>query len=137
MKRLGDLPLVHQPGEKWMYHTGSDVLGVLMARATGRPLEEFLTERLFEPLGMKDTGFHVPADKLDRLTASYRPDPETGALVLDDDPRQSPVGPAAHLPVRGWRTGLDRRRPAGLLHDDAEQGPARRATHPVAGRRSS
>ncbi|MCW2886194.1 MAG: hypothetical protein QOE54_6679 [Streptosporangiaceae bacterium] len=89
MKRLGNLPLVHQPGEKWMYHTGSDVLGVLMARATGRPLEEFLKERLLELLGMKDTGFHVPADKLARLPAAYRLDPETGALVLDDDPRQT------------------------------------------------
>ncbi|MER6950119.1 serine hydrolase domain-containing protein [Nonomuraea sp. NPDC000554] len=89
LKRLGALPLIHQPGEKWMYHTGSDVLGVLMARATGRPLEEFLRERLFEPLGMKDTGFHVPAGKLDRLPAGYSPDPATGALVLADDPRDS------------------------------------------------
>ncbi|MFC7643851.1 serine hydrolase domain-containing protein [Streptosporangium lutulentum] len=101
MKRLGDLPLVHQPGEKWMYHTGSDVLGVLMARATGRPLEELLKERLFEPLGMKDTGFHVPADKLDRLTASYRPDPGTGALVLDDDPRRSRWGRPPAFPSAG------------------------------------
>ncbi|SNR93467.1 CubicO group peptidase, beta-lactamase class C family [Streptosporangium subroseum] len=101
MKRLGDLPLVHQPGEKWMYHTGSDVLGVLMTRATGRPLEELLKERLFEPLGMKDTGFHVPADKLDRLTASYRPDPGTGALVLDDDPRQTRWGRPPIFPSAG------------------------------------
>ncbi|WP_371779732.1 serine hydrolase domain-containing protein [Streptosporangium subroseum] len=101
MKRLGDLPLVHQPGEKWMYHTGSDVLGVLMARATGRPLEEFLKERLFEPLGMRDTGFHVPADKLDRLPAAYRPDPGTGALVLDDDPRQTRWGRPPIFPSAG------------------------------------
>ena len=67
MKRLGTLPLIHQPGERWLYHTGSDVLGVLIARATGQSLEAFLQERIFEPLGMKDTGFHVPADKLDRL----------------------------------------------------------------------
>ena len=64
MKRLGSLPLAYQPGEKWLYHTGSDVLGVLMARVTGQPLAEFLQERLFGPLGMEDTGFHVPADKL-------------------------------------------------------------------------
>jgi CubicO group peptidase (beta-lactamase class C family) len=89
MKRLGDLPLAYQPGEKWLYHTGSDVLGVLISRATGRPLGEFLHERVLGPLGMGDTGFHVPADHLGRLTAAYRPDPGTGALVLSDDPRQS------------------------------------------------
>lgn len=67
IRRLGTLPLMHQPGEQWMYHTGSDVLGVLIARASGQPLETFLRERLFEPLGMKDTGFSVPASALDRL----------------------------------------------------------------------
>src|SRR5579885_2520910 len=60
MRRLGSLPLMHQPGEQWMYNTGSDVLGVLIARASGQPLETFLRERLFEPLGMKDTSFSVP-----------------------------------------------------------------------------
>src|SRR5262249_34095255 len=61
MRRFGTLPLMHQPGEKWMYNTGSDVLGVLIARASGKPLETFLRERIFEPLGMQDTGFSVPA----------------------------------------------------------------------------
>jgi len=84
MKRLGRLPLVHQPGEKWMYHTGLDVLGVLIARASGQPLETFFRERIFEPLDMKDTAFSVPAAKLDRLAASYNANPQTGALeVLD------------------------------------------------------
>ncbi|MGI8826741.1 MAG: serine hydrolase domain-containing protein [Chloroflexota bacterium] len=85
MRRLGTLPLMHQPGEKWMYNTGSDVLGVLIARASGRPLETFFRERIFEPLGMNDTGFSVPAEKIDRLAAGYRPDPETGALDHNDD----------------------------------------------------
>lgn len=100
--RLGALPLVYQPGESWMYHTGSDVLGVLMARATGRPLEEVLAERVFEPLGMVDTGFHVPAGKLDRLAAAYRTDPGTGALALADDPRDSRwSGPPAFVSAGG------------------------------------
>src|SRR5262249_35547337 len=60
MRRLGTLPLMHQPGEKWMYDIGLDVLGVLIARASGQPLERFLQERIFERLGMKDTGFSVP-----------------------------------------------------------------------------
>src|SRR2546425_11383607 len=85
MRRLGTLPLMHQPGEKWMYNTGSDVLGVLIARASGQPLETFLRERIFAPLGMKDTGFSVPATRLDRLVTSYWTNPETGALELYDD----------------------------------------------------
>ena len=84
MRRLGRLPLMHQPGEKWMYHTGCDVLGVLIARASGQPLETFLRERLFEPLGMNDTGFSVPAAKLSRLPTSYAVHPETAALELYD-----------------------------------------------------
>src|SRR5438128_7752810 len=60
MRRLGRLPLMHQPGEMWMYNTGSDVLGVLIARASGQPVETFLRERIFEPLVKKDTGFSVP-----------------------------------------------------------------------------
>jgi CubicO group peptidase (beta-lactamase class C family) len=87
MKRLGRLPLLYQPGEKWLYHTPADVLGVLMARAGGQPLGDLLAERLFAPLGMSDTGFSVPAAKLDRLAAAYRP--EDGSLLLTDDPRQS------------------------------------------------
>jgi len=65
------LPLLHQPGERWMYHTGSEVLGVLIARATGQPFETYLRERIFEPLGMRDTGFSVPASKIDRLATSH------------------------------------------------------------------
>jgi CubicO group peptidase (beta-lactamase class C family) len=86
IRRLGTLPLMHQPGEKWMYNTGSDVLGVLIARASGQPLEMFLHERIFEPLGMKDTAFSVPASKLDRLATSYVTNVETGALELYDEP---------------------------------------------------
>jgi CubicO group peptidase (beta-lactamase class C family) len=84
IRRFGTLPLMHQPGEKWMYHTGSDVLGVLIARAAGQPFEIFLQERIFEPLGMKDTAFSVAAAKLDRLVTAYATNPETGALQLYD-----------------------------------------------------
>ena len=84
LRRFGTLPLMHQPGEKWMYHTGSDVLGVLIARASGQPFQTFLQERIFEPLGMKDTAFSAPASKLDRLTTAYATNFETGALELYD-----------------------------------------------------
>jgi CubicO group peptidase (beta-lactamase class C family) len=89
MRRLGSLPLMHQPGEKWMYNTGSDVLGVLIARASGQPLETFLRERLFEPLGMKDTGFSVPTASLDRLATSYWIDPQSGQLAVYDEAKGS------------------------------------------------
>jgi len=77
LRRLGTLPLMYQPGERWVYHTGSDVLGVLIARTAGQPLEAFLRARIFEPLGMRDTG-------LDRLTTSYWTNPQTRALDLYD-----------------------------------------------------
>ncbi len=84
IRRLGSLPLLHQPGERWMYHTASDVLGVLIARVADQPFEAFLRERVFEPLGMTDTAFSVPAAKLDRLATSYQVNPNTGALELYD-----------------------------------------------------
>ena len=85
IRRLGTLPLMHQPGERWMYHTGSDVLGVLIARASDQALETFLRERLFEPLGMKDTGFSVLATRIDRLATAYWTNGETGAIELYDE----------------------------------------------------
>jgi CubicO group peptidase (beta-lactamase class C family) len=87
MKRFGSLPALHQPGEKWMYHSGSDILGVLIARATGQRLETFLRERLFAPLGMKDTGFSVPEAKVDRLPPCYQTAVGTGRLALFDEAR--------------------------------------------------
>ncbi|MGV9312893.1 serine hydrolase domain-containing protein [Streptomyces sp. NPDC003691] len=70
---LARIPLIHQPGEQFLYNTTSDIQGVLITRVTGQPLAEFLAERLFGPLGMTDTAFSVPAAKLDRFTTLYRP----------------------------------------------------------------
>jgi CubicO group peptidase (beta-lactamase class C family) len=84
MKRYGSLPLLHQPGERWLYNSGSDILGVLIARATDMTLGDFLQERIFTPLGMKDTGFSVPANKLDRLPGSYWTNFETGEFGVFD-----------------------------------------------------
>jgi CubicO group peptidase (beta-lactamase class C family) len=85
MRRLGTLPLMHQPGERWMYSTSSDVLGVLIARAAEQPFDAFLRERIFAPLGMKDTGFSVPVTELDRLATGYWTNPQTGAFELYDE----------------------------------------------------
>jgi CubicO group peptidase (beta-lactamase class C family) len=84
MRVLATIPLLHHPGDAWLYNTGADILGVLIARVVGQPFAEFLAERIFGPLAMHDTGFHVPAAKLDRFTTAYRPDP--AGLVITDRP---------------------------------------------------
>ncbi len=71
MKALGRLPLIYQPGERWHYSVATDVLGVLIARVSGLSFPEFLSQRIFTPLGMHDTGFHVPPDKADRVATVY------------------------------------------------------------------
>jgi CubicO group peptidase (beta-lactamase class C family) len=71
LRRLGELPLMAQPGERWLYTTPSNVLGALIARASGRSFPDFLQTRVFGLLGMNDTAFFTPLDKLDRLTAAY------------------------------------------------------------------
>jgi CubicO group peptidase (beta-lactamase class C family) len=81
MRKLGSLPLMAQPGERWMYHISIEALGVLVARASGQSLGAFMRERIFDPLGMKDTAFHVPADKIDRFPSFY-----TATLQVFDDP---------------------------------------------------
>jgi CubicO group peptidase (beta-lactamase class C family) len=86
MRNLGELPLMYQPGERWLYNSGSEVLSVLVARASGQPFETFLRERIFDPLRMDDTGFSVPAEKLGRFATSYTTNPETGALEHYDAP---------------------------------------------------
>jgi CubicO group peptidase (beta-lactamase class C family) len=82
MARLGELPLLAQPGERWLYQSGSQVLGVLAARAAGAPFEDVLRERVLGPLGMKDTGFHA-ADTA-RLSTAY--ESRDGLLVVSDPP---------------------------------------------------
>ena len=72
LERLSELPLAFQPGEGWRYHHSFSVLGILLARVSGRPLQEHLEEEVFSLLGMTDTSLWVPRDKLDRLPAAYR-----------------------------------------------------------------
>ncbi|MGH3374797.1 MAG: serine hydrolase domain-containing protein [Actinoallomurus sp.] len=105
IKRLGALPPACRPGSAWMYHTPADVLGVLIARAAGRPLPDFLGERDFEPLGMNDTGFHVPPEKLDRIAVSHAKDPRSGALARRPEPDRAWDRPPA-FPSGGGGPGL-------------------------------
>ena len=101
LRRLGTLPLMAQPGERWMYNTSADVLGVLIARAAGQPLETFMRERIFDPLGMKDTSFSVPAGKLDRLPPEYWTNYMTGATEVYDEPS----GQWSHPPAFPFAAG--------------------------------
>jgi CubicO group peptidase (beta-lactamase class C family) len=89
MQRLGRLPLAYEPGTRWHYGLSTDVLGVLVERVSGLPFAEFLRTRLFERLGMKDTAFWVPPEKMDRLATLYALDPKTGQLIATDRPPQS------------------------------------------------
>ncbi|MET7455366.1 serine hydrolase domain-containing protein [Streptomyces sp. NPDC005574] len=82
---LAGVPLLYQPGEAWLYGTSSDLQGILIARVSGRTLPRYLAERIFEPLGMADTAFEVPAAKRHRFTSLYRAD-ESGALERADTP---------------------------------------------------
>jgi CubicO group peptidase (beta-lactamase class C family) len=75
MKKLGQMPLVHQPGEAWNYGLSTDVLGRLVEVASGMSFDEFLRTRIFQPLRMKDTCFFLPPDKVSRMAAVYGPDP--------------------------------------------------------------
>jgi CubicO group peptidase (beta-lactamase class C family) len=90
MRLFGALPLMHEPGECWQYNTAALVLGVLVARAAGRPLAEVFAERIFAPLGMTDTGFHLPADQAHRLPPAYLggtdPIAQTGPEVWTQPP---------------------------------------------------
>lgn len=76
---------MHQPGQGWTYNTAYDVLGVLLARTAGESLADLLSDRLLEPLGMNDTGFHVPARTRERFTTLYRRD-QNGDLYVSDEP---------------------------------------------------
>ncbi|MCU1386808.1 MAG: Serine hydrolase [Ilumatobacteraceae bacterium] len=94
---FGALPLMHQPGDEWMYNTSGQVLGVLVERVTGCALGDVLRDRLFEPLGMVDTSFELAAGGLSRLTTCYAPDPVTDELALFDPADQESMwnGPPA------------------------------------------
>src|SRR5258708_1943085 len=85
LRRLGSLPWMAQPGERWMYDVSGDVLGVLIARVSGQSFGTFMRERIFDPLGMKDKAFHVPSEKIARLPGFYFFNRQTKTLDLFDD----------------------------------------------------
>jgi len=82
-QKLAKLPLLHQPGSAWHYSVSTDVLGYLVEAISGSSFDVFLEERIFKPLGMIDTGFHVPQEKIDRFAAVYGPAEGGGIKVID------------------------------------------------------
>jgi len=95
---LARIPLEFSPGEAWNYSVSTDVIGYLIGKISGQPFEAFLKARIFDPLGMTDTDFFVPADKAHRFAACYSADPggmrfhaadRKGGLTLQDDPATS------------------------------------------------
>ena len=86
MRRYGSLPLIHQPGERWLYNSGTEILGVLIARVAGKTFGEFLHERIFAPLGMKDTAFHRAAKPSSIGSRPAIADHATQELKVFDDP---------------------------------------------------
>jgi len=88
--KLTTIPLLYQPGTHFHYSVGVDVLGRVVEVVSGTSLDQFFHERIFKPLDMRDTGFHVPANKIDRFAANYGPDPRRHGLRMIDDPDRSP-----------------------------------------------
>ncbi len=102
IKRLAGLPLLFNPGEKWEYSLGVDVLGRLVEVVSGKPLDEFFRTRIFEPLGMKDTYFYPPDNKLERLATAYTYYDEKGLNRFPDTPiTEGPFTYSADYPVSG------------------------------------
>ncbi len=102
--RFGELPLMAQPGERWLYNTGAHVLSVLCARAVGTSYDEVLRTRVFEPLGMRDTGFYT--EDVERLATAYQPTAD-GLVVWDPPDGQWSRPPSFHDGAAGLLSTVD------------------------------
>jgi CubicO group peptidase (beta-lactamase class C family) len=102
---LGRTPLRYQPGDAWMYSLATDVCGALVQRLSGKPFDVFLKEEIFDPLGMVDTGFHVPPQKADRFAACYQRKPDALAALQDDPATSAYLKPPAFFSGGGGLVG--------------------------------
>jgi len=102
VKRLAAQPLLFNPGDRWEYSLGVDVLGRLVEVISGKPLDEFFRTRIFEPLGMKDTYFYPPGDKVERLATAYTYYSDKGLNRFPDTPiTEGTFSYSADYPYRG------------------------------------
>jgi CubicO group peptidase (beta-lactamase class C family) len=92
--KLAKIPLLYQPGTRWQYSVSVDIQAYIVERLAGKTLPEFLRERIFTPLGMRDTDYFVPANKASRLATFYQFDPKTNALVVRDQPQDPKLMPS-------------------------------------------
>jgi CubicO group peptidase (beta-lactamase class C family) len=88
MQGLGRLPLANQPGERWLDHMSAEILGVLIAHVSGMSLSAFMRERIFDPMGMGDTGFTVPEAQLDLVATCYQTDVSSGEITVLEEARR-------------------------------------------------
>jgi CubicO group peptidase (beta-lactamase class C family) len=106
VKKLATMPLLFQPGDVWEYSLGDDVLGYLVEKVSGIPLDKFLEQRIFTPLGMRDTSFFLPAEKTSRLATAYSYYPGKGLQPILDNQvvKEGEFSYSADYPYRGPRT---------------------------------
>jgi CubicO group peptidase (beta-lactamase class C family) len=106
IKKLASLPLLFQPGDAWEYSLSDDVLGYLVEKVSGMPYDQFLEERIFKPLGMKDTYFYLPEDKVSRLAAAYTYYPDKGLQLFPSGKviQEGDFSYSSDYPYRGPRT---------------------------------
>ena len=119
IERVAKLPLLYQPGEGWVYSVSVDIQGYLVEKLSGKPFADFLHERIFLPLGMKDTGFYVPAEKLERVASVYQGDAAAAAAMPKDAGISQPPG----LPSGGgglYSTAVDYLRFAQMVLNGGE-----------------
>ena len=93
--KLSQVPLRYEPGTAWMYSLATDVCGCLVELISGMPFDEFLQHRIFEPLGMIDSGFHVPAEKAERFAANYSRGADKSLKLLDDPASSKYLAPTS------------------------------------------
>lgn len=124
---LGKLPLEFSPGEAWNYSVSTDVLGAVVQRIAGQPLPDFFREKIFAPLQMHDTGFHVPVDQIDRLTDCYTFAPGKGRVMYDRGAESAWSRPPKQVSGGGGlvSTTLDYHRFCSMLLNDGELDGAR------------
>jgi len=105
MAKLGQVPLVFQPGTQWMYSLATDVCGALVERISGKPFDQYLQDEIFGPLGMVDTAFQVAPDKAHRFAANYQRQPDKSLSVIDDPTTSAYLEKPKFLSGGGGLTG--------------------------------
>jgi CubicO group peptidase (beta-lactamase class C family) len=118
IEKLARIPLLYQPGTQWVYSVSVDVQGYLVEKLSGKSLPEFMRQEIFEPLGMRDTGFAVPKEKLDRLATVYGFDARSGLTPVPHDPNVSTLPGLASGGGGLYSTARDYARFAQMLAND-------------------